>query len=122
MAGGGEMGDLIRSRDWAATDIGPAETWPQSLRTAVRLMLNTRHPVYIFWGEAGTCFYNDAYRQTLGPERHPGSLGQPAKQVWGEIWDAIGPQIEQVMRRGEATWHENQPLPITRNGRVETIC
>ncbi len=121
LSGGGEMGALMRAHDWAATPLGPPERWPQPLRTAVRLILNTGHPMYIFWGPEGACFYNDAYRQSIGPERHPGSLGQPAFGVWAEIWDMIGPQIEQVMAGRGATWHENQLLPITRNGRREEV-
>jgi signal transduction histidine kinase/CheY-like chemotaxis protein len=119
--GGGELGGLMRAHDWSATPLGPPGRWPQSLRTAVRLMLNTGHPMYIFWGAEGACLYNDAYRQSIGPERHPGSLGRPAREVWDEIWDTIGPQIEQVMSGRGATWHENQLLPITRNGRRETV-
>ena len=113
------MGARIRAFAWSTTELGDPETWPQSLRTAIRLMLNTRHPVFIFWGPQSLCFYNDAYSVTLGPERHPAALGQPGREVWAEIWDAIGPQIEQVMAGGEATWFENQMLQLTRFGRVD---
>lgn len=121
LEGGGEMGTLLRARDWASTSLGAPTLWPQSLRTAVRLMLNTGHPMYIFWGPEGACFYNDAYRQSIGLERHPSSLGRPAREVWEEIWDVIGPQIDQVMTGRGATWHVNQLLPITRNGRREDV-
>ncbi|MBU2377761.1 MAG: PAS domain-containing protein [Alphaproteobacteria bacterium] len=84
-------------------------------------MLNTQHPVYIFWGAEGFCLYNDAYRPSIGPERHPASLGRPALEVWGEIWPIIGHQLEQVMAGGGATWHENQPMPMTRNGVVDEV-
>ena len=67
------------------------------------------------------CFYNDAYRRSIGPERHPCSLGRPAREVWAEIWDIIGPQIEQVMTGGGATWQEDALVPITRNGRLEEV-
>jgi len=118
---GGELGMIMRTHDWSATPLGPPESWPQSLRTAVRLILNTGHPMYIWWGPDLLCFYNDAYRQSIGPERHPGSLGQPGRKVWDEIWPIIGPQIDQVMSGGGATWHENQLIPITRNGRLEEV-
>ena len=121
LAGGGEMGELIRAHDWASTPLGPPEMWPQPLRTAIRLLLNTGHPMYVWWGPALRCFYNDAYRQSIGPERHPGSLGRPAREVWDEIWDIIGPQIDQVMAGGGATWQENHLVPITRNGRREDV-
>lgn len=121
LAGGGEMGRLIRSFDWSATPLGPAERWPQSLRTAVRVLLTTQHPIFIFWGEDHICFYNDAYRRSIGPERHPGALGKPGREVWDEIWPIIGPQIDQVMASGEATWHENALVPITRNGSQQDV-
>ena len=117
--GGGDMGARIRAFHWSATELGDPESWPQSLRTAIRLMLNTRHPIFIFWGPQSLCFYNDAYSVTLGPERHPAALGQLGRLVWAEIWDAIGPQIVQVMAGGEATWFENQMLQLTRFGRVD---
>src|ERR1700722_18470843 len=119
LAGGGEMGALTRAHDWSATPLGPPDTWPQSLRTAVRILLNTNHPMFIWWGPQLIQFYNDAYRQTMGPERHPSALGQRGRECWAEIWDVIGPQIEQVMRGGGATWHENQLVPVTRYGRLE---
>ena len=84
-------------------------------------MLNTGHPMYIFWGGDGACLYNDAYRRSIGPERHPGSLGRPAREVWHEIWNIIGPQIEQVISGGGATWHEDHLVPITRYGRREDV-
>ena len=121
LAGGGEMGALMRAHDWSASPVGPPEGWPQSLRTAVRLVLNTNHPMFIWWGEHLTQFYNDAYRQTMGPERHPSALGQGGRQCWVEIWPIIGPQIEQVMSGGGATWHENQLVPVTRHGRLEQV-
>src|SRR6195952_3124273 len=121
LAGGGEMGALTRAHDWSANPIGAPDSWPQSLRTAVRILLNTNHPMFIWWGEGLIQFYNDAYRQTMGPERHPSALGQGGRECWAEIWDIIDPQIEQVMRGGGATWHENQLVPVTRYGRLEDV-
>jgi PAS domain S-box-containing protein len=121
LAGGGEMGALMRAHDWPASPLGKPESWPQSLRTALRILLNTNHPMFIWWGEGLIQFYNDAYRQTMGPERHPSALGQGGRECWAEIWDIIGPQIEQVMSGGGATWHENQLVPVTRHGRLEQV-
>ncbi|HTZ03220.1 MAG TPA: HWE histidine kinase domain-containing protein [Xanthobacteraceae bacterium] len=111
----------MRSHDWAATPLGPPETWPQSLRTTVRLMLNTKHPMFIWWGPELIQFYNDAYRQTMGPERHPSALGQRGRECWDEIWDIIGPQIEMVLAGEGATWHEDHLVPVTRHGRREDV-
>jgi PAS domain-containing protein len=119
--GGGEMGALIRAHDWSNSSLGHPENWPQPLRTAIRFLLNTGHPMYVWWGPDLLCFYNDAYRRSIGPERHPGSLGRPAREVWAEIWDIIGPQIDHVMMGRGATWQENALVPITRNGRLEEV-
>jgi signal transduction histidine kinase/CheY-like chemotaxis protein len=121
LSGGGEMGALMRAHDWTRSSLGPPASWPQSLRTAVRLILNTGHPMYIWWGPELACLYNDAYSRSIGPERHPGSLGHPAIEVWSEIWDVIGPQIAQVMAGGGATWNVNHLVPITRHGRREEV-
>ncbi len=121
LADGGEMGARMRAHDWSATPLGPPEGWPAPLRTAVRLLLNTRHPMFVFWGPELICLYNDGYTASIGPERHPSALGQPGLAVWAEIWDVIGPQIDQVMSGGGATWHENHLVPITRHGRREDV-
>jgi PAS domain S-box-containing protein len=77
--------------------------------------------MYIWWGPELLCFYNDAYRQLIGRERHPGSLGRPAREVWEEIWPIIGPQIAMVMAGAGATWQKNALIPITRDGRLEDV-
>ena len=121
LAGGGEMGERMRALDWGATPLGSPINWPQGLRTAVRLLLNSRHPMFIWWGSELIQFYNDAYRRTMGPERHPSALGQRGAECWAEIWDIIGPQIELVMAGQGATWHEDQLVPVTRHGRREDV-
>ncbi len=111
----------MRAHDWSTSVLGPPDAWPQSLRLTVRLMLSSQHPMFIWWGPDLIQFYNDAYRQTMGPERHPQALGQPGRKCWAEIWDIIGPQIEQVMSGGGATWHEDHLVPVTRHGRREQV-
>ncbi len=115
------MGARMRAHDWAASPLGPAETWPPALKTAIRLILNTGHPMYVWWGPDLLCFYNDAYSRSLGPERHPGSLGQPGREVWAEIWPLIGHQVDFVMAGLGSTWDENRQVPITRFGRLDEI-
>lgn len=121
LSGGGEMGQLMRQLDWSSTALGAPSEWPQALRTVIRMLLDTRHPMYIFWGPQSICIYNDAYRQSIGPERHPSSLGRPGVEVWAEIWDVIGPPIEHVMSGRGATWYANHLVPITRNGKREDV-
>jgi two-component sensor histidine kinase len=121
LAGGGELGALTREFDWSKTSLGSPETWPQSLRVTVRLVLTSRHPMFIWWGPELIQFYNDAYRETMGPERHPSALGARGRDCWEEIWDIIGPQIEYVMTGNGATWNEDQLVPVTRHGRREDV-
>ena len=115
LAGGGEMGALMRSMDWSKTALGPVESWPQSLRTSVSTCLNSRFPILLWWGPAFIKLYNDAYRPMLG-DKHPRSMGQRGRDCWPEIWHIIGPMLEAVKARGEATWSENQLLPLERHG------
>lgn len=116
LRGRGEMAEIIRTYPWEASALGMPERWPQALRAALAIMLNTGHPMYLLWGPDLLCFYNDAFRPSVGLERHPHSIGKPAREVWAEVWDVLGPQIEGVMRTGVSRWYENEYLPITRNG------
>lgn len=117
-AGGGEMGALMRSFDWSQTSLGPVELWPQSLRTAVSIILNSRYPMFIWWGRELTNLYNDPYRAFLGV-KHPAALGQSARDVWAEIWDQIGPRTNAVLLRGESTFDEALLLLMARHGYLE---
>jgi len=122
LANGGEMGELIRSKDWSKTAVGAPDFWPQSLRTTLGILLNSKFPMFLFWGPEHICFYNDAYRPSLGNDgKHPSILGKKGADYWPEIWDFIKPLIDQVLDKGEATWHENQLLPIYRNGKMEDV-
>ena len=116
------MGRLTRAKDWNPTPVGPAESWPQSLKTTLSILLNSRFPMFLWWGPDLVCFYNDAYRPSLGQQgKHPSILGMPARLAWPEIWETIEPLIDQVLAGGEATWSENQLIPIFRNGKIEDV-
>jgi len=120
--GGGEMGELSRKKDWASTILGPPQKWPQSLRTTLSNLLNSPFPMFLFWGSERICFYNDAYRPSLGNNgKHPSILGKGAREAWPEIWSDIGPMIDQIMTSGEPLWHENMLMPIFRNGQIEDV-
>jgi PAS domain S-box-containing protein len=121
-AGPGEMRSLCRAFDWASTPLGAVEGWPECLRTTAGIVLGSRNPMFLFWGPELVQLYNDAYRPSLGEGgRHPRALGARGREFWTDIWETIGPQIEQVMTTGEATWHEDQYLPIERNGRLDDV-
>jgi len=118
MRGGGEMGALMRSTNWGDTHLGPPETWPQSLRTAVGLLLESRFPMYLAWGSDFVQFYNDWYRPILGSTKHPAALGGRAQDTFAESWHIIGPMFEGVMR-GTAVGAEDWMLPLDRHGYLE---
>ena len=119
--GHGEMADLTRAHDWARTPLGPVENWSDTLITTVNQLLASRHAMFLFWGPELIQFYNDGYRPSLASDKHPAALGHRGRECWPEIWPAIGPQIESVMGAGESTWHENQLLPIYRDGQLVDV-
>ncbi|HEY0480836.1 MAG TPA: ATP-binding protein [Kofleriaceae bacterium] len=119
--GGGTCGELVRAFDWARTPLGAPETWPSSLRTIVQVLLESRHPMFLWWGPELIQIYNDAYAPSLGHDKHPAAIGQRGRDCWAEIWPIIGPQIEGVMQRGEPTWHDNALVPMFRNGGIEEV-
>ncbi|HMB28191.1 MAG TPA: histidine kinase dimerization/phospho-acceptor domain-containing protein, partial [Blastocatellia bacterium] len=119
LTGGGEMGKLIREMDWSRTPLGPVEQWPQSLRTAVSICLNSKFPMVIWWGPELRLIYNDRWRPILGENKHRRALGSPGREIWPEIWDVIGPMFESVMNTGEATWSDDGLLLVNRYGYIE---
>ena len=115
------MGELTRTHDWSQTPIGIPDQWPQSLCATLGIILHSAFPMFLFWGAELTCFYNDAFRPSLGVSgKHP-ALGKPGKDVWPEIWEFIGPLIEQIMTTGQPVWFEDQLVPFYRDGSIEDI-
>ncbi|WP_267354129.1 MULTISPECIES: PAS domain-containing sensor histidine kinase [unclassified Methylobacterium] len=104
----------MRDHDWFGSPLGSPSSWPASLGMVASLMLGSAFPMFVAWGDGLGFLYNDAYSRMLGT-RHPECLGKPFRQVWPEIWDAITPFIERAMS-GEATYQEDLPLVMLRNG------
>ncbi|REG85444.1 PAS domain S-box protein [Algoriphagus antarcticus] len=120
-AGGGEMGQLIREKDWSRTLVGTPDQWQQSLKTTLNIILYSKFPKFLWWGPELICFYNDAYRPSLGEDgKHPSILGMNGKEAWPEIWPIIKPLIDQVLE-GESLYFENLLVPIYRNGHIEDV-
>ena len=120
--GPGEMAARCRAFDWASTPLGPTPGWSRSLRTIVSTMMESRHPMFLWWGADLVQIFNDGYLPSFGNTgRDVTALGARGREHWAEIWPVIGPQIEQVMTTGEATWHEDHLVPIERNGRLEDV-
>jgi PAS domain S-box-containing protein len=115
----GDVGRNMLAVDWAATPLGPLESWPNSLQAAVRIVLSSRFSMWMAWGPELTFFCNDAYRRDTLGAKYPWALGMPASTVWSEIWDDIGPRIDTVMESGVATWDERLQLFLERSGYTE---
>ncbi|HYD77623.1 hybrid sensor histidine kinase/response regulator [Ramlibacter sp.] len=117
--GGGQVGALMRAHDWSGSGLGDPSTWPQSLRSVVELMLNSKFPMFLVWGPQLCCLYNDAYVDILG-SKHPWALGRRFQEVWSEIWDDLIPLVDQALK-GEAVFRENLPLTMHRHGFDEPV-
>ncbi len=118
LAGGGEMGALIRGIDWSQTPVGPVSGWSQPFRTLVGLVLRNRFPLSLWWGPKLVQFYNDPFVSILG-SKHPSAMGQSGSECWAEIWDTIGPMIEGPFAGEPATGSEDLSLLIHRSGFLE---
>ncbi len=118
----GEMAGLIQQKDWSKTPVGNPENWSHSLRITLSIILNSKFPMFLFWGPELVCFYNDAFRPSLGENgKHPSHLGFSAEEFWGEIWNEVKPMIDNIMTGGEATLNEDLLLPIFRNNKIEDV-
>jgi signal transduction histidine kinase/CheY-like chemotaxis protein len=114
--GESELGALLRTRDWSCSPLGPSELWPDALRMAVSLCLQSSFPILIYWGPDLALIYNDAFQPFVGPGRHPAILGQRGREVWADMWDTIGPQVEGAMRGDTTGWLQDLRLFLDRHG------
>jgi PAS domain S-box-containing protein len=113
------MTERMAAFDWASSPLGSPESWSPALHVTLGIILSSRQPMCIFWGPEHRGFYNDACARSLLPDQNAVPLGATGVEQWGERWDIIGPQIDQVMAGAAATWHENQMLPMFRGSRCE---
>ncbi|WP_207423044.1 PAS domain S-box protein [Desertivirga brevis] len=120
----GEMADRIKENDWSGTALGSIDQWPTPLITSVNIMLDSRFPMFIWWGQDKIQLYNDAYKDILGGangSKHPDALGQKGEDCWPEVWSVISPMIEGVLETGNSVYLEDQLIPIYRNGKLDNI-
>lgn len=116
--GGGQLGQMMARFDWSRTSLGPVADWPESLRTAVRIVLTSQQPMFVWWGPDLVNIYNDAYRSILGG-KHPQALGRSARLVWQEIWDDVEPRVKQALDTNLGTYDEALLLIMERSGYPE---
>lgn len=113
------MARLLREMDWSSSELGHPNTWPLSLRVAVRILIGSGYPMYIAWGPRFIQIYNDAYRPILGRLKHPAALGLGSPQTFPELWEFIGPMFARVLEQGQNTTLLGQALYLNRNGYLE---
>lgn len=115
-----EMSRLIKEKDWSKTPLGPIESWPQSLCTALSVILHSKMPMLVFWGPDYLCFFNDAHKPSLGmDDKYISVLGEPTQLSFPEAWDFIKPLFDKVYETKNGLYLENQLIPILRNGKME---
>ena len=121
LSGGGKMGELLRAMEWSASPLGQPETWPQSLRVVVGLMLHSRTPMLLWWGPSLVQLHNEAYHQMLGIERQSSVLGKPARGRTDDLWAMVEPLLASVMDGGEGLSGKDTMLPMPRNGQIVPV-
>ncbi|MFJ8962416.1 SpoIIE family protein phosphatase [Lentzea sp. NPDC102401] len=114
-----EIGRDLAAVNWAATSLGPPSGWPQSLLTAVSVLLSSRFSMWLAWGPELTFFCNNAYRRNTLGRKYPWALGKPAAEVWAEIWEDLETRVDSVLSTGHATWDEALLLFLERSGYSE---
>ncbi len=115
------MGRVIRDFDWATTSLAAIEHWPSCLKITLGNMLRSAFPMFLFWGDDLLCFYNDAFKPSMGTEgKHP-AIGKKGKEVWADVWDFTGPLMNEVMTTGKAVYFEDKLVPFYRNGSVDNV-
>ncbi|BEL06862.1 hypothetical protein Q0Z83_050530 [Actinoplanes sichuanensis] len=119
--GPGEVERLLRAKDWSVTPLGPVTGWPEVLRAAVRITLDSGFPAAVWWGPELIQVYNESWRQFLGSTKHPQALAGRADQTWPELWSVVGPMIADAQSNGVASGAENMPMLMDRNGSLEEV-
>jgi len=117
LEGGGALGALMRSHDWSRSPLGAPASWPTPLKTVVGVLLQSRFPMFVAWGDELSFLYNDPYAEILGT-KHPHALGSRFDHIWSEIWSDIQPLIEAAMA-GTAIFREDLSLVMNRKGYAE---
>jgi PAS domain-containing protein len=113
--GEGEMASLMRAYNWNTHPMGSPESWPESLKTILRLVLHSEFPMFIWWSKGLYMFHNDAYLPALG-EKHPRALGASAREMWAEIWGQVGDIVQKIFEEGIPFYAREMQLFLERKG------
>jgi len=105
---------LIARTDWSRTPLGAAGTWPQSLRTAVDIVIHSPMPMLLLWGPQLTQIYNNGFAMLAG-SKHPHAFGQPAHLIWPELQDFTDP-IYRAVLQGQVRTYSERRFTLQRGG------
>lgn len=119
LSGGGSLGQLISAFDWASSPLGPIQGWPQSLKTAVSIVLRSEVPIVMLWGPEGVMIYNDAYAG-FAAGRHPKLLGSKVREGWPEV-ASFNDNVMKVCLAGGTLAYRDQELTLLRSGVPEQV-
>ncbi len=113
------MEQLIRAFNWSDTSLGSIDHWPQSLKTAVNIILQSPVPMVMLWGADGIMIYNDSYSFFAGA-RHPFLLGSKVMEGWPEVAD-FNRNVMNTGLKGETLSYKDQRLTLYRNNVAEEV-
>ena len=120
--GRGDVASRCRAIDWSDTALGPIDDWPECLRAVIRTCVGASTiPMAIWIGPERIVLYNEGYVPLLGSARHPWALAQPARKVWPELWERLGPMLERVIEHGESIQCDDEHFWIDQGDRGEAF-
>lgn len=108
-----DIAQRIRELDWSTTSLGPMDSWPVQLKSAVEILLPSAAQIVLFCGPEFVAIYNDAYAPSIG-SKHPGALGRAAQENWSELWDDLEPMLRRVLETGQTISAKDRPFYIER--------
>ncbi|MEU0074781.1 SpoIIE family protein phosphatase [Streptomyces sp. NPDC006332] len=117
-AEGGAFGELLAGIDWAATPLGPTESWPGPLVDTLRLMLTSEQGMALYWGAEFATLYNLGASPIPGA-KHPWALGKPYKDVFPEVWAPVSAHFHHVTDTRTPLLIPDEPLIMERHGFLE---
>lgn len=110
------FGELLAGIDWAATPLGPPESWPGPLVDTLRLMLTSAHGMALYWGAEFATLYNLGSSPIVGA-KHPWALGRPYKDVFPEVWvHPVSSHFHYVTDTRKPLLIPDEPLIMERHG------
>ncbi|MGI4838847.1 MAG: ATP-binding protein [Janthinobacterium lividum] len=109
---GGMAATLISRLHASASPLPALEQWPQSLRTAVDMIIHCPMPMLLLWGPQLCQLYNDSFALLAG-SKHPHAFGQPVDLIWPELRPFTDP-IYQAVLGGEVRSYVEQGFSLPR--------